>query len=740
MIVKNHPEQGLMPHQNSAYNGAIENFEQTNRSAVIMPTGCGKSFVALQLMQDNSENRLLMLVPSKTIKDQMYEYICRYIGNQETNGLSNRRIKEMAKDLMPNVSITLYQTLSRMPDEILKKLNPSFIVMDELHRTGAESWGAKVDELIEMYPDAKILGITATPERMDNINVLDKLFDGKVSYELTLIDALRQGILQPPQYVKCDYALSDSLLPIKAMIDDCKNDKKKKILQAKYDTMRGIVENADGIQELFDKNLTQKDGRYIVFCRDKEHLDEMREKMQEWLSNIDDAPEIYEIYSGRKDWENQREIGKFSKSQSKHIKLLMTIDMLNEGVHIGDVSGVIMLRKTDSKIVYLQQLGRALSTSKKKGETIIFDLVNNYINNNFDVELNFCGENTPTNNGIPNEKSGQAGDIDIFRIQGETKDFLQLLEEVQELHGVKGYLKNIYDIKEWMEERSTTKPPAVKSKDYTEHRLAQALSNIRQQLIKPYTALTTDEEREEYLSIHPEVLEVMSMVKSIDDNNTSPILANAREIKQWMIDNHSTRPPAGSSKNKDEKRQGKALDHIRNRVLKKYESLETQEEKEKFREDYSEVDELVEIVEWIDAHTIHPYIVTLERIKQWMNEHSPTKSPSQNSKDTDERKLGSALGTIRKDLIKPYLLLTDESDKQEYLKKHPELPVVLAGVSEIDERCGRKEKIEELKELLQRDKKLSQKVKEARNLEKAYETQLPTNEKDSKKDVNAHGE
>lgn len=85
MIVRNHPEQGLMPHQNDAYGKVSETLEQENKSAVIMPTGCGKSFVALQLMQDNSENRLLMLVPSKAIKDQMYEYICKYIGNQDTS-------------------------------------------------------------------------------------------------------------------------------------------------------------------------------------------------------------------------------------------------------------------------------------------------------------------------------------------------------------------------------------------------------------------------------------------------------------------------------------------------------------------------------------------------------------------------------------------------------------------------------------------------------------------------------
>ena len=113
--------------------------------------------------------------------------------------------------------------------------------------------------------------------------------------------------------------------------------------------------------------------------------------------------------------------------------------MLNEGVHIEGVSGVIMARPTDSRIVYLQQLGRALSSDPSGEQTIIFDLVNNYVKNNLDAEVNGRNEDISHGNkentiiGEKGEKSekSQSVDIDIFKIQGETLKFLELLESME---------------------------------------------------------------------------------------------------------------------------------------------------------------------------------------------------------------------------------------------------------------------------------------------------------------------
>lgn len=77
------------------------------------------------------------------------------------------------------------------------------------------------------------MGLTATPERMDEQNVIDKLFEGNISYELTLVEALRRRILKSPKYVKCDYALGEYIEGLKEAIDSCSDEKTKSELQKK---------------------------------------------------------------------------------------------------------------------------------------------------------------------------------------------------------------------------------------------------------------------------------------------------------------------------------------------------------------------------------------------------------------------------------------------------------------------------------------------------------------------------
>lgn len=491
MIIQGKPELGLQKHQQVAYKAVTEAFNNGNKASVVIPTGCGKSFISLQLMMDNQDKNILFMAPSNAIKSQMYDYIAKYVVGEEPS--KQRTARMIAEEYFPNLKIILYPTLLRMKAETMQKLNPDIIIMDELHRTGADKWGERIDNLINMNPNSKILGLTATPERMDDKNVVDKLFEGKIDYELTLVDAIRNGIVKPPKYVKCDYSLRDSLDSIKTSIDKCTNEETKRELQAKYDKMRRIVEQADGIPELFAKNLTKRDGKYIVFCKDKEHMIELMEKAKEWFASIDTEPEMYSVYSGEGYNENvnNETIKKFEESKSKHLKLLFSIDMLNEGLHVEDISGVIMTRPTDSRIIYLQQLGRTLSSDTSREQTIVFDLVNNYLKNNLDAEINQRSTKTRTDeNGYidinGDDREGIVDDIDIFRIQGETKEFLDLLAEVQGIIGHNDNLTNAINIKNWMEKRQRTKPPSTVAKDLEEKRLGIALSNIRQSLIKPY--------------------------------------------------------------------------------------------------------------------------------------------------------------------------------------------------------------------------------------------------------------
>ncbi len=368
------------------------------------------------------------------------------------------------------------------------------------------------------------MGLTATPDRTDDKNVVNELFEGNIDYELTLVDALRTGIVKSPTYVKCHYALKEHLEGISTAIENCNDKQMKKELQEKYNRMRQIVEQADGIPELFAKNIKKKDGKYIIFCKDKEHMDELMVKAKEWFGSIDSEPEIYSVFSGEgySEKSNKKTIENFENSKSNHIKLLFSIEMLNEGLHVEDISGVIMERPTDSRIIYLQQLGRALSSDTSRDKTIVFDLVNNYLKNNLDAEINRKGKNKTRNsqgdytNIDGAYKTTEIEDIPIFRIQGETQEFLDLLNVVQEIINESKYLTNTRKIKEWIEKSGRTKPPSIRSKNEEEKTLGNALSNIRKSLINPYMSRETEEEREDFREKHPEIDEVLDIISKLD--------------------------------------------------------------------------------------------------------------------------------------------------------------------------------------------------------------------------------
>ena len=691
MIINGKPELGLQKHQQDAYNSVKKAYEIGDRTAVVIPTGCGKSFVALQLMADNKDKRILFMAPTNAIKSQMYNYIAKYIVGEKPS--KERPAKMIADEYFPNLKIMLYQSLLRVKDEQMEKLNTDIIIMDEIHRTGAEKWEERINTLLEKNPNSKILGLTATPDRMDDKNIVDELFEGKISYELTLLDALKNGIVKAPLYVKCDYSLGEHLEGIRKAIANCDDLKNKIDLQKKYDRMRKIVELADGIPELFEKNLKKKNGKYIIFCKDKQHMDEVIEQSKKWFENIDKNPEIYSVYSGDgySEKSNKKAIKSFENSRSKHLKLLFSVDMLNEGLHVEDISGVIMLRPTDSRIVYLQQLGRALSSDTSREKTIVFDLVNNYLKNNLYNEITNDDKDIIKNRkkyNISSNDSNEEKYMERFRIQGETKEFIDLLEASQEIISRsrrKDYLASAKMIKKWIDESGSTKPPVGISKNEEERRLGRELWDIRQRLIKPYMSLTIEDSRKKFREKYPEIDEVVEIVKEIDENNIPLKLKQAKKIKEWIEKSGDTKPPSLSSKNEEEKKLGHAYKRIKRYLIKPYTSLTTEELKEKFREKHSEIDEVMKIIKEIDENNVPVKLKDARKIKEWIEKSGDTKLPSVRSKNEEEKKLGNALDRIRQYLLKPYMTLTTEEEKEDFRKKHPEINEVMKIVKEIDE-------------------------------------------------------
>ena len=115
MIIQGKPELGLQEHQQDAYKAVQKAYETKDKASVVIPTGCGKSFIALQFMADNKDKRILFMAPSNAIKNQMYNYITKYIVGEEPS--SERPAKMIADEYFPNLKIMLYPSLLRVKDE-----------------------------------------------------------------------------------------------------------------------------------------------------------------------------------------------------------------------------------------------------------------------------------------------------------------------------------------------------------------------------------------------------------------------------------------------------------------------------------------------------------------------------------------------------------------------------------------------------------------------------------------------
>lgn len=402
----------LFLHNRTGYEAVVSAFQRSQRAAVVHPTGTGKSFIGFQLCADNASSCVCWLSPSEYIfKTQVENYLA-------AGGFP-----------LENICFFTYAKLALLSQDEMTEIAPEYIVLDEFHRCGAETWGAGVQRLLALYPQAKILGLSATAIRyLDNQrNMADELFFGNVVSEMTLGEAVVRGILSPPKYVLSVYAYQKEVGRYALKVKNAKNAAVRASAEKYLETLRRALEKADGLDVVFDKHMPERTGKYVAFCADFQHMHEMVERVPEWFSKVDPSPHIYKAYSN--DPVTNKAFTAFKADDSPHLKLLFCIDMLNEGVHLADVSGVILFRPTVSPIVYKQQIGRALSASSKR-EPVIFDIVNN-IENLYSIGTIEEEMRTAANfyrvHGMPESIVNEH-----FRIIDEVRDCRVLFEKLNE--------------------------------------------------------------------------------------------------------------------------------------------------------------------------------------------------------------------------------------------------------------------------------------------------------------------
>lgn len=396
----------LFEHNQKAYEAVTEMLEKDGMAAVIHPTGTGKSMIAFKLVEEHPLNHFLWLSPSE------------YIYQTQVENLNMK---------FPNIQFMSYSRLMKNED-CIETLHPDYIILDEFHRCGAREWGKSIKKLLDTYPDARRLGLSATNIRyLDNQrNMAEEIFNGKIASEMTLGEAIVREILPEPKYVIAMYSYRKELDQLKKRIQTLSNQGLVAENQKLLEQLRRALEQADGLEQVFQKHMEKKDGKYIVFCSDKEHMDEMKEQVPVWFGQVDSRPHIYTAFYN--DTATDKEFAAFKKDDSGHLKLLFCIDMLNEGVHVDDVDGVILLRPTVSPIIYLQQIGRALSAGSKK-TPVIFDLVNNFDS----LCCIDCLKNEMEEAFVlfPTTYGERAHFSDRFRIIDETKDSRILFRKLQ---------------------------------------------------------------------------------------------------------------------------------------------------------------------------------------------------------------------------------------------------------------------------------------------------------------------
>ncbi len=401
----------LYEHNLTAYQAALSFMNKAGKAAIIHPTGTGKSFIGFKLAEDHPDARILWLSPSEYIVKTQLENL-RKEGGEEGN----------------NIIFLTYARLMLMTEEEIGSLHPDFCIMDEYHRCGARQWQTGVNRLIQSYPQAKLLGLSATNIRyLDNQrDMAEELFDGNIASEMTLGETIVRGILPSPVYVLSVYAYQKELERYRNRIDAISNPGVRRKTEKELEELRRALAQAEGLDIIFRKYMKNRHGKYLVFCANKDHMDEMADHAHEWFSGVDPEFHLYRVYADYV--ESDQEFQEFKSDTTAHLKVLFCIDMLNEGVHVDDIDGVILFRPTISPIIYKQQIGRALCTGKGK-TPVIFDIVNNfdhlYSINTIQEEMELA---------ISNYRALGREDRIIqqkFRIIDETCDSRQLFDRLQ---------------------------------------------------------------------------------------------------------------------------------------------------------------------------------------------------------------------------------------------------------------------------------------------------------------------
>lgn len=315
------------------------------RALIVSATATGKTYLAAFDARNFDAKRLLFIVHRENILLEARKSFSKVFGSKYTYGLYTGNTKELSSDFVFTTTSMLSQHLDMfLPNEF------DYIIFDEAHHIVAP--GAK--SIYDYFKPDFLLGLTATPERMDYKDIFD-LFDKNVPFELRLSDAIRNDLITPFHY----YGIRDTLINYDVSIND-------------YELIKQISNDlhVEFIKEQIEKYKLDGKLKAVAFCKSIEHAKKMSSAMATIGYNTTSLTGINEVATRIKAFNDLQD-------DLNPLEIIFTVDILNEGVDIPGINMVLFLRPTESSTIFIQQLGRGLRKCKNKPYLVVLDFIGN---------------------------------------------------------------------------------------------------------------------------------------------------------------------------------------------------------------------------------------------------------------------------------------------------------------------------------------------------------------------------
>ena len=333
---------------------ALNNLRQDGgiKGIVQAATGIGKTFLAA--FDSQGFDRVLFVAHRKEILEQAAKSF-RCIRPDKTAGFFMSEYKENDTDFVFASVATLGQP-EYLNSKYFDKEDFDYIVIDEFHHAVNKQY----KNIIEYFKPKFLLGLTATPERMDGRDIF-ALCDYNVPYEINLAEGINKGMLAPFRY----YGIYDDT-----------DYKKIEYNQGHYNIKSlnsAYIANTRRTDLIFMHYSKHKRKRALGFCCSREHAEMMA---KEFCKRGVKAASVYSGSQGRYAVDREKAL---MELKTGILEVIFSVDMFNEGVDVKSIDLVMFLRPTESPVVFMQQLGRGLRIDKGKQYLVVLDFIGNYV-------------------------------------------------------------------------------------------------------------------------------------------------------------------------------------------------------------------------------------------------------------------------------------------------------------------------------------------------------------------------